>query len=316
MTDAEQEALSIYETICATGADRPFAFKSIDEMQRKTSDWMANNPALVALRGAAPDVATAFLKNSYEWLDAEARATEHRDSQTPHTWVSKYSICHTLGDAIQFALEKASRPLPPDIVLKVLQEFSGRFSMARMYFPFVQFLSALTREELTKDIREVLRKLHVQFAPSPSGKIDAATAKTRDRIGELMRVEGERQLDPGRGPWSQIVFDEVTAKDEIGRTGWEALLEHCRALESTAPGAKWKKRAEETICALGRDEAMTGMLSWLALGPTPGQLREARSPIEDSAYQKGVIWCVALSNESEAATAVADFAIAAYEKSP
>ena len=140
----------------------------------------------------------------------------------------------------------------------------------------------------------------------------------RKLIVELMWVEGEKQLDPGRGPWSQIVFDEVKEKedDELARAGWESLLEHCRSLEQTVPGAKWNKRARQIMVALGEDKAKSAMLRWLALGPTPGQPREAPSPIEDSAYQKGVIWCLGTSREREVAQAIAEFTLACLRKIP
>ncbi len=105
-----------------------------------------------------------------------------------------------MSEAIQMAMEKAPKPLPADVVLKLLSEFRLQFSMARLYFPFGQFLSLLTRDQVTDEIRDELRKLHVQFAPSPTGKIDKHTEETRNLIAELVRVEGEKQLDPGRGP--------------------------------------------------------------------------------------------------------------------
>ena len=58
------------------------------------------------------------------------------------------------------------------------------------------------------------------------------------------------------------------------------------------------------------------MLRWLALGPTPGQPSEARSPIEDSSYQKGIIWCLGQRDDREAALAIADFGIACLRKIP
>jgi len=304
MTEAEKQALGIYEMICATSGDCPLSFNTVEQLKREMSDWKARNPALITLRNSSPEVQLAFLNQSFEWLRAEARADRN------------IRVCQTLPEAIQIALELASKPLPPELTLKLLSEFRREFSMARFYFPFGQFLSLLTRDPLTDEIRAELRKLHLQFAPSPTGKIDKGTEQTRDRIAELMRVEGEKQLDPGRGPWSQMVFDEVKDKDEITRTGWEALLEHCRALEQTAPGAKWKKQAREMIAALGESEAAPTMLHWLALGPTPGQPREARSPIEDSAYQKGIVWCLGFSEEREVALAIADFVIACLRKIP
>lgn len=231
MTEAEKQAFGIYEMICATSGDHPLSFDTVEQLKREMSDWKAKNPALIALRNASPEVQLAFLNQSFEWLRAEARADRN------------IRVCQTLPEAIQIALELASKPLPPELTLRLLSEFRREFSMARFYFPFGQFLSLLTRDQVTDEIRAELRKLHLHFAPSPTGKIDKGTEQTRDRNAELMRVEGEKQLDPERGPWSQMVFDEVKDKDEITRTGWEALLEHCRALEQTAPGAKWKKQA-------------------------------------------------------------------------
>src|SRR5271165_7239632 len=170
MTEPEKQALAIYETICVTSGDRPLSFNTVEQLKREMSNWKAKNPALVALRNSLPEVQLAFLNQSFEWLRAEARADRN------------IRVCQTLPEAIQIALELAPQPLPPQLTLKLLSEFRREFSMAWFYFPFVQFLSLLTREQITDDIRAELRKLHLQFAPSPTGKIDKGTEQTRDRI--------------------------------------------------------------------------------------------------------------------------------------
>ena len=50
MTEAEQQAFSIYELIGATSANRPMAFRSTEEAQRETAAWQATNPGLQAMR--------------------------------------------------------------------------------------------------------------------------------------------------------------------------------------------------------------------------------------------------------------------------
>jgi hypothetical protein len=55
MQDARKDALAIYEKICATSADRPFAFNSPEQMYREIAAWQANNSALNDLRQAPPD---------------------------------------------------------------------------------------------------------------------------------------------------------------------------------------------------------------------------------------------------------------------
>lgn len=303
MVDAQKQAEAIYGAICTTSADRPFSFHTASQMHREIAAWQAKNPALIILRQASPDVQTAFLGQSVEWLKAEAR--EH----------SNFRVVSTLVDAILYALTAAPKPLPLELVVKLLIELREN-TVTRYCFPFDEFLSVLNRDQVTDEIRTELRKLQLQYAPSPTGKIDERTLRTRNRLAELMYVEGEKQLDPGRGPWSQIVFDEIATKDAITASGWESLLEHCRTLEQTVPGAKWKKRSSDLIRALGESEVWQTLRRWLALGPTPGQPAEARSPIEDSAYQKGTVWCLALTHEPAMAAAIGDFAIACLRKIP
>ncbi|HKW27457.1 MAG TPA: DUF4132 domain-containing protein [Terriglobales bacterium] len=304
MTEAEKQAFALYEEICASGKDRPYSAGSVGEMMRKLEEWRASNPALTALSRATAEVRLAFLSGSFGWLRAEAKE------------FSRFQVCQAVTDAIRLVLTTLPKPLPAELVKRLLSEYRQDFSMTRMYFPFEQFLTVLTREQLTDEMRNELRRIHLQYAPSPTGKVEEHNKEIRELLAGLLRVEGEKELDPGRGPWSQIVVDEIAAKDDITRAGWEGLLEHCRALEQTVPGAKWKMRARELMAALGEAEVITAMLRWLAMGPTPGQPSEARSPIEDSTYQKGVVWCVAMKAAPATAIAIADFAIACLRKVP
>jgi hypothetical protein len=305
MTEAEKQALAIYEMVVATSSTRPIAFSTVEQMRRETAAWKENNPALVELGHAEPQVLQAFLAQSFGWMRAEAHLAKN------------YSACNTLSEGIQIALSRAPKPLPTELVLQLFGEYCGSMGeMAHMFFPVRQLISLIVRDQVTDGIRAELRKIHLRLAPSPSGKIEPQNQEFREVIAELIRVEGEIQLDPGRGPWSQIVFDEIKTKEEITRAGWEGLLEHCRSLEQTVPGAKWNKRSRELITVLGEAEVFPAMLRWLALGPTPGQPSEARSPIEDSSYQKGVVWCMAQRDDRETALAIADFGIACLRKIP
>lgn len=305
MTETEKQALAIYEMIAATSKQRPTFFQSVGQLLRETAAWKENNPALAELGRAQPTVLLAFLAQCFDWLRAEGHLAKN------------YNACLSLSEAIQIALSRAPKPLPGGLVLHLLSEYCGAMgSMAHIYFPIRALISSLSQDEMTDEIRAELRKLHLRLAPSPSGKIEEGTKEFRDQIEGLIRVEGEVQVEPGRGPWSQIVFEEIRSREEIARAGWEGLLEHCRSLEQAVPGAKWKKRSRELITVLGEFEVFPAILRWLTLGPTPGQPPEARSPIEDSAYQKGVVWCLAQRDDREAALAIADFGIACLRKIP
>ena len=303
MVDPKKQALAIYEEICATSADRPFAFRSVEQMNREIAAWQENNSALANLRQASSAVQTAFLNQSVEWMKAELREQ------------ANFRVASTLFDAIVYALNAATKPLPTELVLKLLTELRENHAI-RFAYPFDRFLSVLSRDQVTDEIRAELRRLQLHYAPTATGKIDERTQKTRNRLAELMHVEGEEALDPGRGPWSRIVFEEIAAYEEITRSGWQGLLDHCRALEQAVPASKWRKRGRDLARALGESAVWTTLQRWLALGPTPGQPAEACSPIADSSCQKGVVWLLALSQRPEAASTIGDFAFACLRKIP
>ena len=56
-------------------------------------------------------------------------------------------------------------------------------------------------------------------------------------------MEGEIHLDPGRGPWSQIVFDEIKTKEVIARAGWEDCSNTAAALSRLFPDEMEEGRA-------------------------------------------------------------------------
>jgi len=66
-----------------------------------------------------------------EWLKAESR--DHPN----------FRLISTLVDAILHTLEAAPKPLPTELVLKLLTELREN-TVTRYYFPFDQFLSILT----------------------------------------------------------------------------------------------------------------------------------------------------------------------------
>ena len=231
MTDTEKQALAIYETIVATSGQRPTAFNSVEQLWRETAEWKKNNPALEELGRAEPDVLLAFLGQSFDWLRAEGHLAKN------------YKACTTLTEGIQIVLSRAPKPLGEELVSRLLGEYCREMgSMAGMFFPIRNLISSLARDQVTNEIRSKLRKLHLHLAPSPSGKIEPGTQKFRNEIAELIRVEGEIQLDQGRGPWSQIVFDEI---EDEGRARARRLGRLARTLLQSGAGSSWIEMEEE-----------------------------------------------------------------------
>jgi hypothetical protein len=304
MNPHTQSALAIYETIRLKSGDRPSSGNSVAELTRALNDWRSKSEPLTTLSRSGPEVQLAFLEQSYDWLRLEARVDRN------------FQVMETLSDAIQLGLQCVPKPLPSDVVEQIVTEIRRDTSSARFYFPFERFLSFLAPEHISERARVELRKIHAQLAPAPRAKIDKHHQRVRALIAPLIYVEEEKRLDSGRGPWSQIVFDEIASMDAITRSGWIGLLEHCHALEQSAPGPKWSRRSRELLSALGESKSFTAMVRWLALGPTPGQATETRTPAEDSAYQKGIVLCVGLTDTRESALAIGEFGLTCLRKIP
>ena len=64
-------------------------------------------------------------------------------------------VTATLIAAIQHSLAAAPQPLENDLVLGLLSQLRAN-AMTRYYFPFDQFLSLLTRDQVSEEIRQEL----------------------------------------------------------------------------------------------------------------------------------------------------------------
>ena len=54
MTEAEKQALAIYEMICASSGGRPISGNSVDHLKREASAWKARNPQKRNLTSVQP----------------------------------------------------------------------------------------------------------------------------------------------------------------------------------------------------------------------------------------------------------------------
>src|ERR1700741_2386126 len=110
MEEDDQQAYSIYELITNTSADRPYAFRSLEQAKSETAAWHAKNPGLQAMRNASPMVLLAFLRNYEEWRGASDRGDD-------------FKLGATMGDALRIGIEMAPKPLPGDLVLQLLSNY-------------------------------------------------------------------------------------------------------------------------------------------------------------------------------------------------
>jgi hypothetical protein len=75
-----------------------------------------------------------------EWMKAELREQ------------ANFRGASTLFDAIVYALNAAAKPLPTEMVLKLLTELRENH-VVRFSYPFDRLLSVLSRDQVTDEIR-------------------------------------------------------------------------------------------------------------------------------------------------------------------
>ena len=304
MADAEKQAQEIYRLAFTTSDFRPTSGHNQQGLLHDIEEFRKQSPAIQATEQASPEVLLVILENAFAWL-TEA------NQEKPYP---KFGFLHTLCDVVRIALTRVPRPLSQELLLRLLSRYRQDLSMARFQFPVKVLLDGMTVDELTPEIQLELRKLRPQYAPTTTGKTHEHSREIYDRISDLLIGSGEARPEPGRGPWSQIVYNELRTLDDVSRAGWHSLLEHCVGLQQSVPGAKWKKQSRELCAAIGNETARGAMLRWLAVGPTPGQIAEEQSPIEDSAMQKGVVWCLAQYDDPEVSSAIGKFGIECLRK--
>ena len=121
MVDPDTQALAIFDLMCSTGGDRPFAGNSVQELTRTVNAWQSANPALTILRESEPAVHLAFLERSYDRLKANGDIR------------GDFRLCATLNDAIGISLRAYPEPLPSDLLLDLITQYGRDHSMAKFY---------------------------------------------------------------------------------------------------------------------------------------------------------------------------------------
>jgi hypothetical protein len=157
MIDPETQARSIYDLMLSAVGDEALAATSAERKARFVARQETLSAALTILRESDAAVHLAFLRHSFGWL--KSTGANHR-------------LHLTLSEAAGIAVRGCAQPIPADVLLAVVTEYRQDFSLARYSFPLQPLLAHLTREQVSDELRTELRRIYLQFAPSPTGKLE------------------------------------------------------------------------------------------------------------------------------------------------
>ena len=142
--------------------------------------------------------------------------------------------------------------------------------------------------------------------------------KRADEVPDLRIAPGEA--------WSDAALARIRSLGAEAGKAWAQLVEHCAKATGGKPSAKWLKKAQPLLDAVGPDAFGESVRAWFPLvdrprtqevpvprwGPDPNLLiADANADV-----LKGFVWCASRCDDPEIARALATLALSAYRKVP
>jgi hypothetical protein len=189
-------------------------------------------------------------------------------------------------------------------------EMIGLVSVPNTSSPFKGVLKAAESLPMTPRIAEALGRLRPCITEYLGG------SEARDlhaRIDILLHGPAPETALEVQGPWSQIVFREISASPQ--RSAWERIFFHAAELKSSEAPKKWRAAGRQLVDDLGRDVFLEAATRWLALGPSPERPGVQISSGE-AEFQKGFLWFLADQADARLPGLLAGFAESALKKIP
>lgn len=234
----------------------------------------------------------------------------HRGTHDPGRAARAHSLIYTLT---------ASRPvLPPEPLAALLDAMAGMPLDDPSWFSPVEHIVGLVRKPLAPEVLAALQRLRARIDEDEPLWMRGEhwwTKKVATQAARLLWTGSVRALH-AEGPWSRRVLDDIAAMDTDRHDAWCELTMHLIAAADPAPSKKWLSTLAARLEAVGRDEALSRMIAWLALGPVPGETARTQMREQDAHYLKGFVWGVSTFADPAVPGTLADLAERCLKKIP
>lgn len=240
------------------------------------------------LKSESPEIRLAFVFEALEQIERSSSFHFKLMLKIVAGSLLRAGLALSAVDALRL-VELASRRNLPFPLKAILSAIDGAPRTPALLMALHQLRGSVTRYHGSTEMKEI-----------------------HERIDVLIGGPKEKALAPV-GPWSQTVFQEVSASRK--EFEWHALLLHARSLTQSAASKKWQADAASLAGRIGQPEVLDAARRWLALGPTPGETT-IQSPEGEATYQKGFVWVLGALGDASIAPDIADFAFACFRKIP
>jgi hypothetical protein len=214
-------------------------------------------------------------------------------------------------------------------LLELLEEMQMPLNQQWFHFckgaPLNWFLDLLdsyaTKQALSDEIRGGLLEIQKNLE---SVRLPPYLERMLTRIRDLLGP-GAPEIEPGEA-WSNRACADLRSLAPSAREGWDRLVVHCAAADSSKPTKKWLTCAGELVATLGKDTFKKTVLEWFPLVAKPRPVHRApRQPqwepdpdllITDrnATILKGLVWCCAGMVDVEISRTLSELAEVCFKK--
>ena len=135
-----------------------------------------------------------------------------------------------------------------------------------------------------------------------------------DRVSSYLDQDRQPRLN-AVGPWSAAVLGEIQHFAEADRARWQAVLWHCRQMQSSRPSRTWRRLGSKLLKEIEPEVLRSCITRWL--DPAVTSLSSGSdSPMEDqdADFAKGFVWLLPGLDDPQFCRLVADCGLACLRK--
>jgi hypothetical protein len=256
-----------------------------------------------------------------------------RVSQSSRIWrhLGAYEKARKLDDP-NLAFQRLAARVFDDAVLVELAEeikkplvdhgfFSRNITPLRYFLDLLE--SFLVANPMPDQVRTILLDIQKNLEEAP--RLPKDDQKELGRLRAVLGGASTAEIEPGEA-WSEKARADLQSFKPKEREGWNRLLAHCIAAESSKPTKKWLAEANKLVDALGRKVFKTTVLDWFPLVARPRPVHRAAAHPQwqadpdllitnrNATILKGLAWCCAGVADIEISRALSELAEVCFKK--
>lgn len=215
---------------------------------------------------------------------------------------------------LESELLRRKLPFTADDLRFLLCAYARHIKTLHHYLSPATLIAAAEAAPRSPQIEEVMHELKGALESILHSANTRENRKFIDRIAAYLD-HGRRPALKAGGPWSAAVLGDMENLSAQDQARWEAVLCHCRDLQSSVPSKSWRKTGRELLTGFDPEVLRGCIARWLdpAVTPLSGDSDSAMED-EDADFAKGFVWLLPGLSDPQFCSVVGVFGLACLRK--